>query len=269
MNRLIDIGVNLTHDSFDADRDDIISRAAEAGVERLIVTGANVSGSIQAIALADQRPGQIFATAGVHPHHASEYTSELGDQLVSLSQLPAVVAVGECGLDFFRNFSPRENQLVAFRSQLDIAVRAQKPVFLHQRDAHSKFVEVLEDYSSDLTGGVAHCFTGGQAELQRYLELGLYIGITGWICDERRGAELREAVGAIPMNRLLLETDAPYLLPRDIDTKPAARRNEPALLPHILLRLATEMDQDPELVAAASTENAERLFNLTTAGPSP
>ena len=128
---------------------------------------------------------------------------------------------------------------------------------------------VLEDYRSDLTGGVAHCFTGGQAELQRYLELGLHIGITGWICDERRGAELREAVGAIPMNRLLLETDAPYLLPRDIEKKPAARRNEPALLPHILLRLASEMGQDPDLVAAASTENAERLFNLTKADPSP
>ena len=172
-------------------------------------------------------------------------------------------------LIFSETFSPRDDQLAAFRSQLDIAVKAQKPVFLHQRDAHTKFVEVLEDYRSELTGGVAHCFTGGPAELQRYLELGLHIGITGWICDERRGAELREAVGAIPMNRLLLETDAPYLLPRDIKTKPAARRNEPALLPHILLRLASEMGQDPDLVAAASTENAERLFNLMKAEPSP
>jgi TatD DNase family protein len=269
MNRLIDIGVNLTHDSFDSDRDEIISRAADAGVERLIVTGANVSGSIQAIALADQYPGQIFATAGVHPHHASEYTSEVGDRLLSFSRLGAVVAVGECGLDFFRTFSPREAQLAAFRSQLEIAVEAQKPVFLHQRDAHTEFVDILEEYRSDLTGGVAHCFTGGRAELQRYLELGLHVGITGWICDERRGAQLREAVGAIPMNRLLLETDAPYLLPRDIENKPAARRNEPALLPHILLRLASEMGRDPDLVAAASTENAERLFSLTKTGPSP
>ena len=267
MNRLIDIGVNLTHDSFDSDRDDVIGRAADAGVDRLIVTGTNVSGSIQARVLADQRPGQIFATAGMHPHHASKYTPEVGDSLASLSRLPAVVAVGECGLDFFRNLSPREDQLAAFRSQLDIAVEVQKPVFLHQRHAHTEFVEILAEYISDLVGGVAHCFTGGRAELQRYLDLGLHIGITGWICDERRGAELCDAVRIIPMDRLLLETDAPYLLPRDVETKPAARRNEPALLPHILLRLASEMRRDPDVVAAAATANAERLFRLTEVDP--
>lgn len=269
MNRLIDIGVNLTHDSFDSDRDDVIDRAADVGVDRLIVTGANVFDSIQAKVLADQRPGQIFATAGVHPHHASHYTAGAGDSLASLCRFPAVVAVGECGLDFFRNFSPRENQLAAFRSQLDIAVEAQKPVFLHQRHAHTEFVDILEEYISDLVGGVAHCFTGGRLELRRYLDLGLHIGITGWICDERRGAELRDAVVEIPMDRLLLETDAPYLLPRNVETKLAARRNEPALLPHILLKLASEMRQDPDLVAAAATENAERLFNLTKVDPIP
>ena len=271
MNPLIDIGVNLTHDRFDLDRDNVIDRAATAGVDRLIVTGTTVPASIEAKALTDLRPGKIFATAGVHPHHASQYTEEVGDKLRSLCQFPAIVAVGECGLDFFRNFSPLKNQLTAFQSQLDIAVEFQKPVFLHQRDAHPKFVEILEKYVPDLVGGVAHCFTGGRPELQCYLDLGLHIGITGWICDERRGAKLRDAVAEIPIDRLLLETDAPYLLPRDIETTVVKGRNEPNLLPHILLKLATQMNRDPNLVASATTKNAERLFNLKEVefAPSP
>ena len=271
MNRLIDIGVNLTHDRFDLDRDSVIDRAANAGVDRLIVTGTTVPASIEAKVLADLHPGKIFATAGVHPHHASQYTAEVGDNLTSLCQSPAVVAVGECGLDFFRNFSLRENQLTAFRSQLDIAVEVQKPVFLHQRHAHAEFVEILEEYAPNLVGGVAHCFTGGRPELECYLDIGLHIGITGWICDERRGSKLRDAVGKIPIDRLLLETDAPYLLPRDIETTLIKGRNEPTLLPHILLKLANEINQDPNLVASATTKNAERLFNLTKVdlGPSP
>ena len=263
MNRLIDIGVNLTHERFNPDRGDVIDRAANAGVDRLIVTGTTVSASIESKALADLRPGQIFATAGVHPHHASQYTAEVGDSLKYLCQFPAVVAVGECGLDFFRNFSPRENQLTAFRSQLDIAVEVQKPVFLHQRHAHAEFVEILEKYVPDLVGGVAHCFTGGRPELQCYLDLGLHIGITGWICDERRGTKLRQAAGEIPIDRLLLETDAPYLLPQEIETTVVKGRNEPTSLAHILLKLASEIDRDPDLVASATTKNAERLFHLT------
>ena len=121
---------------------------------------------------------------------------------------------------------------------------------------------MLEDYRSELTGGVAHCFTGGPAELQRYLELGLHIGITGWICDERRGAELREAVGAIPMNRLLLETDAPYLLPRTIQPKPKTRRNEPTYLREVLRVVAEARGQSEEHVARITTENAIQFFSL-------
>jgi TatD DNase family protein len=137
-----------------------------------------------------------------------------------------------------------------------------KPVFLHERDAHEELVAMLTPVRASLASGVAHCFTGGPEELAAYLELDLYIGITGWVCDERRGAALRAAVPRIPLDRLLLETDAPYLLPRDLAPKPTGRRNEPQFLAHVLERVAALRELPVELVAQASTANAERLFGL-------
>jgi len=258
---LIDIGVNLTHDSFDADRDDVIERAAAAGVMRMIVTGTSVTASAQAAELAASRPG-LYATAGVHPHHASELDAHTVGALRELAAQPKVVAIGECGLDFFRNFSPPEAQERAFIAQLELAAECGLPVFLHQRDAHERFTAILAEHRGRLAGGVAHCFTGGPAELDAYLELDLYIGITGWLCDERRGAALREAVPRVPLDRLLLETDAPYLLPRDLEEKPRNRRNEPAFLPHVLARVADALGVAADVVAQAATENTERLFRL-------
>jgi TatD DNase family protein len=261
---LVDIGANLTHDSFDGDRSEVIERAAAAGVRRAIVTGASVTGSAQAVELSEARPGVLYATAGVHPHHAADFDSHTVSALDALLANKAVVAVGECGLDYFRDFSPRAAQREAFRAQLELAIRHAKPVFLHQRDAHEDFLALLAPSIRDLTrGGVAHCFTGGPAELEAYLELGLYIGVTGWVCDERRGGALREAVPRIPLDRLLIETDAPYLLPRDLVPKPAHRRNEPAFLPHVLERVAQLTQQPIESVAEATTRNAERLFSLS------
>jgi len=260
---LVDIGANLTHDGFDHDRADVLARAAAAGVRRAIVTGASVTGSAQAIALSEAHPGVLYATAGVHPHHAADFDEHTGAALEALLRNRAVVAVGECGLDYFRDLSPRDAQRRAFAAQLEIAVRAGKPVFLHQRDAHADFVAILAPLLRELTaGGVAHCFTDGVAELDAYLELGLHIGVTGWVCDERRGSALRDAVPRIPLERLLVETDAPYLLPRDLTPKPAHRRNEPAFLPHVLERVAALRRQPTDLVARATTQNAERLFGL-------
>lgn len=258
---LIDIGVNLTHDSFDADRDEVIERAAAAGVTRMIVTGTSVTASAQAAELAASRP-MLYATAGVHPHHAADVDEHTIGALRELTGLPRVVAVGECGLDFFRNFSPPDAQERAFAAQLELAADCQLPVFLHQRDAHERFTAILKEHRSALVGGVAHCFTGGPAELDAYLDLGLYIGVTGWLCDDRRGAALRDALPRIPLDRLMLETDAPYLLPRDLDPKPRNRRNEPAFLPHILNKVAESLDVPPETVARAATDNTIRLFNL-------
>jgi TatD DNase family protein len=261
---LIDIGANLTHDSFDADRDAVLARAAAAGVARIVVTGTSVTSSVQAAALCDAHPKRLFATAGVHPHHAAEFDAHSAAALRALLTARQFVAVGECGLDFFRDYSPREAQRRAFAAQLELAAEAGKPVFLHQRDAHDEFVAMIAPLRSDLCGGVAHCFTGGPKELEAYLKLDLYIGVTGWVCDERRGAELRSAVPLIPLERLLVETDAPYLLPRDLEPRPQSRRNEPQFLAHVLERVAALVGQPADAVAKATTANAERLFGLHT-----
>lgn len=263
---VIDIGANLTHESFAADREAVLARAADAGVRRIIVTGTSVTSSVQAAELCDAYPATLFATAGVHPHHAADYDAHTTASLRTLLGRSAFVAVGECGLDFFRDYSPREAQRSAFAAQLELAAEVRKPVFLHQRDAHDEFLRLLSPLRSRLVGGVAHCFTGGPNELAAYLDLDLYVGVTGWVCDERRGADLRAAVPSIPLDRLLIETDAPYLLPRDLSAKPAGRRNEPHYLPHVLQRVAQLMNRPIDAIAAATTANAERLFGLQRAG---
>jgi len=260
---LIDIGSNLTHDSFAQDRDAVMSRARLAGVRRQIVTGADLATSRQAAALATAHPSRLWSTAGVHPHHAQSFAPTQRGELTDLLGLKPVVAVGECGLDYFRNLSPPPAQRAAFITQLEIAAELRKPVFLHQRDAHADFVAILRDFRGGLAGGVAHCFTGGTLELEDYLALGLHIGVTGWVCDERRGQSLRSAVPRIPADRLLAETDAPYLLPRDLDPKPKSRRNEPAFLPHIVETIATLRGETLQGVAALTTRNALALFALT------
>lgn len=262
MNDLIDIGANLTHESFTDDRNEVIANAAKAGVGRIIVTGASIAGSHKALQLAKELPKILFATAGIHPHHASDYDSAADQTLRNLAVEHSIVAIGECGLDYFRNFSPVEAQLAAFEAQLKIAVEVQKPVFLHQRDAHDPFLDLLKQYIAEIPGGVAHCFTGGRRELDAYLELGLHIGVTGWICDERRGGDLQRAVSGIPLDRIMLETDAPYLLPRDLKNPPSGRRNIPELLPHILESVAFHMDIPASQIARAATLNTERLFSL-------
>lgn len=262
---LVDIGANLTHESFAGDLPATLERAAARGVHRLIVTGTSVAASQGALALARARPGCLWSTAGIHPHHASDFSSAAADSLRSLLPEAEVVAVGECGLDYFRDFSPRADQRQAFAGQLRLAADCGKPVFLHERDAHDDFLAMLREYRPALSGGVAHCFTGGPEELERYLELNLHVGITGWICDERRGEALREAVRQLALDRVLLETDAPYLLPRSLKPMPASRRNEPAWLPEVLRVLAAAMGLPEAEVAQASTRNAERLFGLSGA----
>ena len=161
---LIDIGINLAHDSYDADREAVLARAAQAGVVQLIVTGSSLASTRGAIALARARPGRLFATAGVHPHHARELGRDELAELAELARAPEVVAVGECGLDYYRNISPPESQRQAFHAQLTLARALGKPVFLHQRDAHEDFAAILAEHAREWRG-VAHCFTGGPREL--------------------------------------------------------------------------------------------------------
>lgn len=258
----IDIGINLDHDSFDHDRDSVIARAISAGVVQMIVTGSSGESSAAAVELTRSHPGRLFATSGLHPHHAADLTDELFAQLSDLAAQPEVVAVGECGLDYFRNFSPHEAQRAAFHRHLELAARLGKPVFLHQRDAHDDFVAILREHLPHLVGGVAHCFTANRLELEAYLDMGLAIGITGWICDERRGGHLLPLMRDIPADRLLLETDGPYLLPRDLRPKPESRRNEPMYLPHVAATVAIARNQSLEELSASSTAATRKLFGL-------
>jgi TatD DNase family protein len=257
--QLVDIGANLTHPAFDADLDAVLENARRAGVAQIVATGTSVHESTAALALAKAREN-LYCTAGVHPHHARECDATTIPALRVLAQQPKVVAIGECGLDFNRNYSPHPDQEKWFTAQVELACELKKPLFLHSRDAFPRFSDILRTFS--LPNAVAHCFTGGKAELHAYLDLGLYIGITGWICDERRGAHLVALVREIPADRLLLETDAPYLTPRDLRPQPKARRNEPAFLPQVLRAVARALGKAPERVAEETTRNARGFLAL-------
>ena len=258
---LIDVGANLAGESFYHDLDAVLSRAWDAGLSKIIITGSSRESSLQAAELARQYPDKLYATAGLHPHHASDWTPELGELFRELAQRAEVVSLGECGLDYFRDLSPREDQRHAFIAQLEIAADLKMPLFLHQRDAHQDFLSILKEWRSRLSNVVVHCFTDTRAAMNDYLALDCHIGITGWICDERRGAHLIEAVRDIPDDRLLIETDAPYLLPRTAP-KQASRRNEPAFLPWVVKALAAARDQQEDEIARLSNANATRFFGL-------
>ncbi len=262
---LVDIGLNLGHDSFDEDRAAVVDRAQAAGVQRMVITGASLEGTQRALDVVRQWPETMRCTAGIHPHHATElFEPGAEEKLRALIQQPEIVAVGECGLDFFRNFSPQDIQILGLEKQLEVCAEYQLPVFLHQRDAHTDFLKVLDRWLPRLPRAVVHCFTGTGEELQDYLDRDLYVGITGWICDERRGHHLRELVGRIPLQRLMLETDAPYLLPRDLPKArlrhSGDRRNEPAYLPHILATVAHYRGEPPATTAAGTAATAQYFF---------
>ncbi|MBJ8407296.1 3'-5' ssDNA/RNA exonuclease TatD [Citrobacter cronae] len=259
---MFDIGVNLTSSQFAKDRDEVVARAFAAGVNGMLLTGINLHESQQALTLAQHYP-HCWSTAGVHPHDSSQWQSSTEAEIIALANHSQVVAIGECGLDFNRNFSTPQEQERAFVAQLRIAAELQMPVFMHCRDAHERFLTLLEPWLDSLPGAVLHCFTGSRQEMQDCVDRGLYIGITGWVCDERRGMELRELLPFIPVERLLIETDAPYLLPRDLTPKPASRRNEPAHLPHILERIAHWRGEDPQWLSATIDANVRTLFEVT------
>ena len=258
---MIDIGANLTDPAFADDREDVLDRAQAADVAAIVVTGTNVRGSRAAIALAESRAA-LFATAGVHPHDAAGVQSGWADELACLASCPAVVAIGESGLDYYRNFSPGQEQRAVFRRQVELAVETGKPLFVHDRDSGGDTRAILAEYRSDLCDCVIHCFTGTAEELDRYLDDGWHIGITGWVCDERRGQDLADLVPRIPDDRLMIETDAPYLLPRTMTPRPRSRRNEPAFLAWVARRVAECRDTEPADIERLTHANAARFFRL-------
>ncbi|MEQ8408636.1 MAG: TatD family hydrolase [Gammaproteobacteria bacterium] len=261
--QLVDIGANLTHESFAPDLAEVIAQARQASVAHIMLTGTDLASSRAALDLAARHPDYFRTTVGFHPHIAGEVSAEDLLAAAKLAREQYVVAVGETGLDYNRNFSPKAEQIRVFERHLELAAELNKPVFLHQRDAHADFLPILKAHRAGLPGGVVHCFTDTRAALDDYLALDMHIGITGWICDERRGLDLQETVQAIPLDRLLIETDAPYLLPRTIRPKPKTRRNEPRYLPAVLDKIAECRQESVTELAAATTANASKLFNLT------
>jgi TatD DNase family protein len=231
-------------------------------VTQIIVTGSSEDSSKAALKLARDYPGELFATAGIHPHWAAEFNQETEGFLRDLAAQPGVVAMGETGLDYFRDFSPHDAQRDVFQRQLRIAMDNGLPLFLHMRDAHADLHAILREVRGNLSDVVVHCFTGGRDDLHDYLDLDCHIGITGWICDERRGTHMKEFLKDIPANRLMIETDAPYLKPRNLRPRVKSHRNEPRLLPWILGTLAAARDEHPEFLAQRTTANARRFFRL-------
>lgn len=263
--QLIDIGVNLTNPSFAEKHQAVLNRAYEAGVYQLVLTGTSVEGSEQALELCqklDADGQRLFATAGLHPHSASDWNADSSRRLRALLGEPRVRAVGECGLDFNRDFSPRPQQEKVLEEHLALAVELQLPVFLHERDANQRLLDILRDFRDRLPAAVVHCFTGEQKALFSYLDLDLHIGITGWICDERRGTHLHPLVRDIPRGRLMLESDAPYLLPRSLRPKPKNGRNEPAYLTEVLREVALHRGETQEDLASHSTACSRAFFRL-------
>lgn len=268
--QLIDIGVNLTHPSFAEQREAVLARAYAAGIQQMLLTGTSLTESEHALELCrqlDESGERLFSTAGIHPHAASSWNSDSHAQLKALLADPRVRAVGECGLDFNRDFSPRPQQEQVLEEQLALAVELQLPVFLHERDADERLLAILRHFRDQLPAAVVHCFTGEKRALFNYLDMDLHIGITGWICDERRGTHLHPLVKAIPAGRLMLESDSPFLLPRSLRPKPKSGHNEPAFLREVLREIAVHRGESEQALAEHSSACARAFFRLPTLSP--
>ena len=261
---LIDIGVNLSNSRFDKDIEQVIERAQTAGIERLILTGTSVEESQAVVAICErfdsQFPEMLWATAGIHPHDTKTLSPSNLSEIRQLASHQSVVAIGETGLDFHRLLSTEKQQEKSFEAHIELAIEFNMPLFLHERDAAPRQIQVLKSYRDDICNGVIHCFTGDKKTLFRYLDMDLHIGITGWVCDERRGQELQKIVKNIPLNRLMIETDAPYLTPKNMPNKPKQGRNEPSFLAHVLSGISAVRGEHIDEIAAASTATAIKFF---------
>lgn len=289
---LVDIGANLTNKKYSRDLDGVVQRAKDSGVAKIMVTGTSVQGSKDALRLTRLYPGTLYSTAGLHPHDAKSWmeNDENGQgsyrQLKQLLSNPEVVAVGECGLDFNRNFSPPDVQLEVFEKQVQLAIEVNKPLFVHERDAHTELMSILDKYLDKLPPTVIHCFTGNKEQLKMYLSKDFYIGLTGFLWKDKTTDGVRSILEnkMIPLNRLLLETDAPFMYP---NTRAASlpelvkksiseqsnnfhqryctfQRNEPCSLPVTLEIVSAFMGSKPEEVALRTTFNAVKLFGLNS-----
>lgn len=266
MSNYIDIGINLSNKQFNNDYKSFIEKAIDKGVSQMILTGTNLKNSNTHAIIAQHYKNVLYSTAGIHPHDAKYFDDDTIHQLKALLHKPQVVAVGECGLDFDRDFSPRILQEICFKAQLELAIEIGKPLFLHERAAFTRFNEIMSDYKSNLPNAVIHCFTGSLIEAKSYLESGFYLGFTGAISDKNRFAHLEAVLAYTPLDRMMIETDAPFMLPKNIDKSELdplyKRRNEPAFLPYVAKTIAEIKNVTIETIAQHTTQNAKLFFNL-------
>ena len=261
MNTYIDIGINLTNRQFYNEQDEVINRAIDNGVDQMILTGTSVRGSKESAEIAEDYPGILFSTAGIHPHDAKSFHQESINELRKLLRQDHVVSVGECGLDFDRDFSPRPIQEKCYKAQLELAIEVDKPLFLHERSAFKRFNEITDDYLSKLPEAVVHCFTGTLEEAKIYLDKGFYLGFTGAISDGKRFKHLEEVIKYVPLDRMMIETDAPFMLPKNMP-RMQNRRNEPSFLPYVAQTIAHLKKLSISEVADETTETSRNFFKL-------
>ncbi|GAB0155668.1 TatD family hydrolase [Chryseobacterium sp. Alg-005] len=261
MKTYVDIGINLTNKQFYNEHDKIINRALDNGVEQMILTGTSVRGSRESASIAEEYPGILFSTAGIHPHDAKSFNDQSINDLRKLLQYDYIVSVGECGLDFDRDFSPRPVQEKCYRAQLELAIEVDKPLFLHERSAFKRFNEITDEYISSLPEAVVHCFTGTLEEAKMYLNKGFYLGFTGAISDEKRFKHLEDVIRYVPLDRMMIETDAPFMLPKNMPGI-QNRRNEPSFLPYVAQTIAHLKKISISEVADETTRVAGKFFRL-------
>ena len=261
MSELFDIACNFSSNRYDNDLDEVIKNAKNNNVTKFLVVSASINDVDKIYSIYQKYKSDCFFTVGTHPHHANEINAESMKKMRILVQDLKPSSVGETGLDFFRNLSTLEEQIFAFEEQIKLSIEFNKPLFLHQRDAHDEFIKIIMKYKNDINKAVVHCFTGTQKQLDSYLNLGFYIGLTGWICDERRNVELRKSIKNIPLDRLMIETDSPYLIPRNLIIKPKNNRNEPSYLPHIAREIADIINIDLSKLIDITYKNSISFFS--------
>ena len=261
MSELFDIACNFSSNRYDNDLDEVIKNAKNNNVTKFLVVSASINDVDKVYSIYQKYRSDCFFTVGTHPHHANEINSESMKKMRILVKDLKPCSVGETGLDFFRNLSTLEEQIFAFEEQIKLSIEFNKPLFLHQRDAHDEFIKIIMKYKNDINKAVVHCFTGTQKQLDSYLNLGFYIGLTGWICDERRNVELRKSIKNIPLDRLMIETDSPYLIPRNLIIKPKNNRNEPSYLPHIAKEIADIINIDLSKLIDITYKNSISFFS--------
>jgi TatD DNase family protein len=257
--KFFDSHCHLDDRAFDKDLDDVILRMHEAGVASAMTVGTTLERCIEGVAIAEITPG-VYASVGIHPHDAKSCDEDVLKTLLDLAGSSNVRAWGEIGLDFNRMYSPREVQEKWLIRQLEISAALNFPAIFHERDSNGRLVDILKTHFKTGRTGVVHCFSGSEDELKQYLDLGLYIGITGIVTIKGRGEDLRKMAPLIPIDRILIETDAPYLTPTP--ERNHTQRNEPAFVRSVLLKLAEVRREDPVLLAETLWNNTCLLYGV-------